>query len=60
MPDPLAGQTVACHRCGHPYQVHRPACGDAASGACPCPGFRWIDPAPAPDHLGYHRDGGPS
>jgi len=45
-------EVVRCHRCGHGYGGHRPACG---SPACDCPGFRWVDPAPLPDVLGYHR-----
>lgn len=46
---------VRCHRCGHGYAAHRPACTGAEPGGCSCAGFRWVDPAPAPDVLGYHR-----
>ena len=45
-------EVVHCHRCGHGYGGHRPTC---ESSACDCPGFRWVDPAPLPDVLGYHR-----
>jgi hypothetical protein len=48
----LQTQPVACHRCGHGYALHEPAC---TTGRCDCAGFRWVDPAPARDALGYHR-----
>jgi len=48
-------EVVPCHRCGHGYGMHRPACTSPAPGGCDCPGFRWVDPAPMPDALGYHR-----
>lgn len=52
-------QAVDCQRCGHSYTDHRPACesGGRSVDRCACRGFRWVDPAPAPDSLGYHRPG---
>ena len=44
---------IRCHQCGHGYAKHQPDCRSA--GGCDCAAFRWVDPAPAPDLLGYHR-----
>jgi hypothetical protein len=54
----LSDVPVPCHRCGHSVAVHQPACtagGITEQGGCDCAGFRWVDPAPARDALGYHR-----
>ncbi|PZA19610.1 hypothetical protein DMO24_19805 [Modestobacter versicolor] len=50
-------EAVRCHRCGHGYRAHQPACTTGASTGvgCRCDGFRWVDPAPAADVRGYHR-----
>ncbi|WP_369139408.1 hypothetical protein [Modestobacter versicolor] len=52
-------EAVVCHRCGHGYAAHRPACttgtGSGTGQGCRCAGFRWVDPAPAADVRGYHR-----
>jgi hypothetical protein len=52
VPDDEA-EAVTCHGCGHSYDLHGPAC--AAGEGCDCGHFRWVDPSPAPDVLGYHR-----
>jgi hypothetical protein len=52
VPDDEA-EAVTCSGCGHSYAVHGPAC--AAGAGCDCGHFRWVDPEPAPDLLGYHR-----
>jgi hypothetical protein len=46
-----------CQRCGHDYTTHQPACtvDESTDRACVCARFRWVDPTPAPDVLGYHR-----
>ena len=48
---------VPCQRCGHGFRDHRPTCSADVHQPqrCGCPGFRWVDPQPAPDRLGYHR-----
>jgi ribosomal protein L37E len=46
-------EAVSCHRCGHSYHQHGPAC--AAYDTCQCRSFQWVDPAPSRDLLGYHR-----
>jgi hypothetical protein len=47
---------VDCQRCGHSYTDHRPACERGRSAEpCTCGHFRWVDPTPAADSLGYHR-----
>jgi hypothetical protein len=51
----LQREPVSCHRCGHGYAVHQPACTSVETGGCSCAGFRWVDPAPTPDVRGYHR-----
>jgi hypothetical protein len=54
----LQTEPVTCHRCGHPYALHQPACttgGTTGQRDCDCAGFWWVDPAPARDVLGYHR-----
>jgi hypothetical protein len=51
-------ESVSCQRCGHGYPLHQPACTTTEDGVCDCAGFRWIDPAPDPDVLGYHPASG--
>lgn len=61
----MTSEPVPCQGCGHGYPDHEADGGHctAAIGTplvplsralpCPCPGFRWVDPAgPA---TGYHR-----
>ena len=55
MPHVLPSTPVTCHRCGHDYAQHRPACTDD----CGCGGFRWVDPAPAVGLRGYGSDPSP-
>jgi len=54
-------EDVVCHRCGHPYVAHLPTCRSwtVEDRGCDCSGFRWVDPASAPDTLGYHRRADP-
>ena len=49
--------TLGCHRCDHSWSDHQQRCTVAQDtpDACTCPGFRWVDPAPGEDVLGYHR-----
>jgi hypothetical protein len=53
----VSSEVVLCHRCGHGYAAHRPGCTAQEAGGCDCTGFRWVDPTPVPDVLGYHRSG---
>lgn len=52
----LTAAAVGCRSCGHGYPEHEAGgghCGGRIGGCaspanaipCPCPGFRWIDPA---------------
>ena len=56
----LPSQSINCDRCSHGYSEHRPVCkvNVGLLHACDCPGFRWVDPAPTPDVVGYHRPAG--
>lgn len=51
---------VTCRRpgCGDYWSDHQdggPCQAGAEERECWCPGFRWVDPEPAPDVAGYHR-----
>lgn len=52
-------QDVLCRGCGDPYRRHEDqggACRARDGGRCPCLGFRWVDPTPAPgENTGYPR-----